>query len=166
MIYANGRTVVNGRVVPNGPPVVCSSSRTDSRPICRSNSFPILFSASFDTWNVCRRVRGDVATLQNFFKNFLNPFQCFGRLWSEVNVPECSRNDVHLHFVNYTATRGPVVWSFQIFSWKKKNNWMIGRGDVSVDGAHDADDDDDHQPRDDDDGGTLTRWNRVSLLLF
>ena len=34
---------------------------------------------------------------------------------------------------------------------------MIGRGDVSVDGAHDADDDDDHQPRDDDDGGTLTR---------
>jgi hypothetical protein len=34
---------------------------------------------------------------------------------------------------------------------------MIGRQDISVDGAHDADDDDDHQPRHDDDGGTLTR---------
>ena len=88
MIYANGRTVVNGRVVPNGPPVVCSSSRTDSRPICRSNSFPILFSASFDTWNVCRRVRGDVATLQN-----LKIFKSISAFWATLkwmfqNVPE------------------------------------------------------------------------------
>ena len=162
MIYANGGTVVNGRVVPNGPPVVCSSSRTDSRPICRSNSFPILFSASFDTWNVCRRVRGDVATLQN-----LKIFKSISAFWATLkwmfqNVPEMTFICILLII---RPLEGRSFGRSKFFHGKKKN-WMIGRGDVSVDGAHDADDDDDHQPRDDDDGGTLTRWNRVSLLPF